>query len=50
MQSRIYGASVENATLIQNKETDIAMIQNDIAFMPQWGELPTFTESGAYDI
>ncbi len=49
-QAESTGASVENATLIQNKETDIAMIQNDIAFYAANGvELPTFTESGAYD-
>ena len=40
-QAESTGASVENATLIQNK-TDIAMIQNDIAFYAANGvELPT---------
>lgn len=49
-QAESTGASVENATLIQNKETDLAMIQNDVAFYAANGNvLQKFEDEGKYD-
>lgn len=49
-QAEATGASVENATLIQKKESDLALIQNDIAFYAATGTvLQKFIDEGQYD-
>lgn len=49
-QAESTGASVENATLLQNSETDLALIQNDVAYYASTGTtLEAFESKGAYN-
>lgn len=49
-QAESTGASVENATLLQNSETDLALIQNDIVYYASTGTtIEAFENEGAYD-